>query len=193
MARGFPDLDGLGAEVHPQLPAGGYLGGCLGGALAFACGAALDGSRSLVVPILGDGECETPTTAAAWLATRELPAGHVLPIVHLNGFRMGGPSLLGRMTDQEVTAYFAGHGWRADICHIQQGAEADHLAFQQVFAAAMASAQDAVRPVVVLRCMKGWSGPLCQDQVRQDRILNHCVEGERGVRPGSEFEQRAGA
>lgn len=163
LARAFPNLDGLGAEVHPLLPAGGFLGGCLGGALAFACGTTLDGSPKLVVPIIGDGECETPTTAGAWLPARDLPAGRVLPIVHLNGFRMGGPSLLGRMTDQEVTAYFAGQGWRADIWHIGHSDIADHGAFHQALASAISSSRDAIRVVVVLRCVKGWSGPAVVD------------------------------
>lgn len=108
LVRSFPKVDGLGAEVHPLLPAGDYLGGCLGGALSFAQGAALDAPQRVVMPIIGDGECETPTTAASWLVGRELPNGVVLPIVQVNGFRMGGESVLGRMTDEDLSSYAAG-------------------------------------------------------------------------------------
>jgi xylulose-5-phosphate/fructose-6-phosphate phosphoketolase len=70
----FPDADEWGSEVHPALTAGVYQGGWLGGALSFAQGLALDSPDRVVVPILGDGECETPTTAASWLAGAELVA-----------------------------------------------------------------------------------------------------------------------
>ncbi|MFC6517739.1 hypothetical protein ACFQFR_36140 [Streptomyces goshikiensis] len=92
LCRSFPEVAGLGSEVTPALPAGDFLGGRLGGCLPFAQGAALASSPGrVIVPVLGDGECETPTTAAAWLAAHALPGTPVLPIVHLNGFRMGAP------------------------------------------------------------------------------------------------------
>jgi xylulose-5-phosphate/fructose-6-phosphate phosphoketolase len=97
MVASFPD-DALGSEVHPALPAGAYVGGWLGGALAFAQGIALDTPDRVSVPIIGDGECETPATAASWLAQQALPGARVLPVVHANGHRMGGPSLMGVLT-----------------------------------------------------------------------------------------------
>ena len=103
LAQDFPDVDGLGSEVHPLLPAGAAPGGCLGGALGFSHGLALDLPGRVVVPILGDGECETPTTSASWLAARALPGSAVVPVVHVNGFRMGGRSLLGEMSDAQLS------------------------------------------------------------------------------------------
>jgi xylulose-5-phosphate/fructose-6-phosphate phosphoketolase len=96
LVAAFPDVDGLGSEVHPSLPAGHHVGGWLGGAIAFAQGAAVDAPDRLMVPIVGDGECETPTTAAAWLAHGTLGGPLVLPVIHLNGHRMGSASILVR-------------------------------------------------------------------------------------------------
>lgn len=159
LVRSFPETDGLGAEVHPLLPAGDYLGGCLGGTLSFAQGAALDAPERVVVPIIGDGECETPTTAASWLAARELPNGAVLPIVQVNGFRMGGASVLGRMTDEDLATYAAGLGWMPRVFHLDRGDLGEHAAFHHLFTGAVHDAVQDKRPVIFLRCVKGWSGP----------------------------------
>lgn len=159
LVRSFPEVDGIGAEVHPLLPAGGYLGGCLGGALAFAQGAALDAPPRVVVPIIGDGECETPTTAASWLAGRELSSGSVLPVVQVNGFRMGSTSLLGRMADEELSAYAAGLGWTPRVFHLTRGDLDEHAAFHRLLTEAVHDVLQYERTVIFLRCVKGWTGP----------------------------------
>lgn len=159
LVSSFPDAGDLGSEVHPSLPGGAYMGGWLGGALAFAQGMALDAPARVVVPILGDGECETPTTAAAWLAGRALTEAAVLPVVHLNGQRMGGPSLLGAMSDEEVSAYARGLGWTAVITHVRTGDPAEHLAFHRAMVTGLDAARRGERRVIFLRCVKGWSGP----------------------------------
>lgn len=160
LVTSFPEIDGLGAEIHPALPAGDYLGGWLGGALAFAQGMALDAHDRVVVAILGDGECETPATAASWLAQRAIPGTSVLPVVHLNGRRMGGPSLLGQMTDEEVTAFARGLGWDPVIAHVRTGSLSEHSAFHKSLVDAIGAARRGNRRVVFLRCLKGWSGPV---------------------------------
>jgi xylulose-5-phosphate/fructose-6-phosphate phosphoketolase len=160
LARSFPDLDGLGSEVHPLLPAGGYMGGCLGGTLAFATGMGLDLLRHVVVPVIGDGECETPTAAAAWL-----PAGsaniraNILPVVHINGFRMGSRSLLGGMTDTEIAGYFSGFGRRTVFWHIRDTDAGEHERFQSLLAEMLDETLRSERLVLALRCTKGWGGP----------------------------------
>lgn len=159
LVRSFPEMDGLGNEVHPLLPGGSYLGGCLGGALAFAQGMALDAPHRIAAPIIGDGECETPTVAAAWLASRELPNGAVLPILHLNGFRMGSRSLLSTMTGTQLDAYLAGLGWTPLAFHVRDGRLGEHAAFQDLLRQAIDAASAGERVVVVLRCLKGWGGP----------------------------------
>lgn len=156
----FPDSQGLGSEVHPAFPTGAYMGGWLGGALAFAQGMALDAANRVVVPIIGDGECETPTTAASWLAQRSIPGASVFPVVHLNGYRMGGPSLLGGMSDEQVCVYAQGLGWEPVIQHVRTGDLAEHAAFQQVVADGIDATRQGDRRVVFLRCVKGWSGPV---------------------------------
>ncbi|MED7824701.1 phosphoketolase family protein [Streptomyces chiangmaiensis] len=160
LSKSFPDVDGLGAEVTPALPAGTFLGGRLGGCLPFAQGAALDAPGRIVVPVIGDGECETPTTAGAWLAHRDLAGTAVLPIVHVNGYRMGGPSLLGRLNDDRLRAYFAGLGWEAEIVHVTTGSPTEHAAFQAALWGAMESTLQDRSTVLVLRCVKGWTGPV---------------------------------
>jgi xylulose-5-phosphate/fructose-6-phosphate phosphoketolase len=170
LVRSFPDVDGLGAEVSPLLPAGWYLGGQIGGALAFAQGAALDASSRVVVPVLGDGECETPTTAAAWLAVQALgDRSAVVPVVHVNGFRMGARSLLGSMDDDALRAYAAGLGWHACVVRIDAAGAAEHEAFHEVLASATTESSVGHTRVVFLRCVKGWSGPA---RIAGHRILD---------------------
>ncbi|MFI8943254.1 phosphoketolase [Streptomyces syringium] len=115
LVTGFPH-PATGSEITPLIPGHLHTGGQLGPALAVAQGAALDAPHRLTVALIGDGECETGTTAAAWLGARALHAtgshGTVLPVVLLNGQRMGGPSLLAGLTRRELTAYFTGLGHR---------------------------------------------------------------------------------
>ncbi|MFD9562574.1 hypothetical protein [Streptomyces sp. NPDC059994] len=159
LAQAFPDVDGLGSEVSPALPAGAFLGGRLGGCLPFAQGAALHAPNRVVVPIIGDGECETPTTAASWLAQRSLPDSFVVPIVHVNGFRMGHQSLLGAMNDNELRAYFGGLGWAVRIVRVVEGSATEHSAFQTALWTALEATLSGRPSVLILRCVKGWSGP----------------------------------
>ncbi|WP_331719614.1 hypothetical protein [Streptomyces virginiae] len=157
LCRSFPEVAGLGSEVTPALPAGDFLGGRLGGCLPFAQGAALASSPGrVIVPVLGDGECETPTTAAAWLAAHALPGTPVLPIVHLNGFRMGAPSLLADLTEQALTAYASGLGLSARTVTVPDDG---HEAFHAELAQGVADTLAGRRTVLFMRCVKGWSGP----------------------------------
>ncbi|MEV8535643.1 hypothetical protein [Streptomyces sp. NPDC051211] len=157
LCRSFPEVAGLGSEVTPALPGGDFLGGRLGGCLPFAQGAALAaGSGRVIVPVLGDGECETPTTAAAWLAAQALPGTPVLPVVHLNGFRMGAPSLLAGLDARALTAYAAGFGWSARAVTVPDDG---HEVFHAELAQAVADTLAGRRTVLFMRCVKGWSGP----------------------------------
>ncbi|MFF4457237.1 hypothetical protein [Streptomyces goshikiensis] len=157
LCRAFPEVAGLGSEVTPALPGGDFLGGRLGGCLPFAQGAALaSGPGRVIVPVLGDGECETPTTAASWLAAHALPGTAVLPIVHLNGFRMGAPSLLAGLDARALIAYAAGLGWHARAVTVPDDG---HEVFHTELAQAVADTLAGRRPVLFMRCVKGWSGP----------------------------------
>lgn len=160
LVSAFPDVVGLGSEVHPELPAGSYVGGWLGGALAFAQGATLECPDRVAVPILGDGEIETPTASAAWLAHRSLPRSQVLPVVHLNGYRMGGPSLLGGMSDQQLRQWAIGLGWEPVITHVVHGTESEHHIFHKALRDGIRATRRGKPTVILMRCVKGWSGPI---------------------------------
>lgn len=159
LCRAFPDVDGLGAEVTPSLLAGDYLGGRLGGAFAFAQGAGMDAPHRILVPVIGDGECETPATSAAWLAWRALPGTKVLPVIHVNGFRMGGASLFGAMDDDQLVEYAIGHGWQAAVAHVSVACSDEHAAFQHALRCALQKTGEGEPTALFLRCTKGWGGP----------------------------------
>jgi xylulose-5-phosphate/fructose-6-phosphate phosphoketolase len=159
LASGFPDVDGLGAETCPGLFAGDFLGGRLGGCLPFAQGAGLESPGRITVPVIGDGECETPTTAASWLAHAALGATKVLPIVHVNGYRMGATSLLGTLTDDGLRAWAEGLGWHAAVVSVDNGSLEEHTRFHEALLNAVATVDRGQPMMVLLRCLKGWGGP----------------------------------
>ncbi|WP_067479472.1 phosphoketolase [Actinomadura hibisca] len=161
LVTGFPHTGLLGGEITP-LAGAVYTGGQLGPALAVAQGMALDDSGHLIVPLIGDGECETGATAAAWTARRALIGtgrhGSVLPVVLLNGQRMGGPSLLAQMTPDQIHAYFDGLGYEPLLHHGD-----DITSFRALLATAVARLRplDAPdrQPLIVLTLPKGATGP----------------------------------
>ncbi|SFC61966.1 hypothetical protein [Streptomyces aidingensis] len=159
LCQAFPEVDGLGSEVTPHLLAGGFCGGRLGGALAFAQGAALAVPDHIVMPVIGDGECETPTTAAAWLAGNAIPTARVLPVVHVNGFRMGGRSLLGEMAEGQLKTYASGLGWHPLITEVTDGSLEEHRAFRHALREAVEMTASRRRCALFLCCPKGWGGP----------------------------------
>ncbi len=165
LAADFPQVSGLGAETHPLLPGGISPGGCLGGTLAFSHGLAMAAPERIAVPIIGDGECETPTTAASWLAARTLDPCRVLPILHLNGFRMGSRSLLGAMTETELEAYFSGLGWHARVVRVDGDALEAHRAFSNALADSIQDVVAGTKSTVVFSCVKGWTGPESVDGI----------------------------
>lgn len=161
LVSGFPRAD-IGGEITPMIPDHLHTGGQLGPALAIGQGTVLDAPHRLSVVLIGDGECETGTTAASWLATRALHGtgdhGTVLPVVLLNGLRMGGPSVLSTLSRTELTAYFTGLGHRPVY---SDGLDTGQL--RQALAEALAAAQPLGIPgssrVLVLTLDKGHGAP----------------------------------
>lgn len=171
--RAFSWPGGFPSHLSPPVPGTIHEGGELGYALSTAFGAALDNPDLIVACIVGDGEAETGPTATAWHAAKFLdPAtsGAVLPIVHLNGFKISSPSIYATMSDAELTELFRGYGYQPAIVDVASVDNPDALmahAVDQAFEA-MRSIQQRARagqrarwpwPVLLLRSPKGWTGP----------------------------------
>jgi xylulose-5-phosphate/fructose-6-phosphate phosphoketolase len=172
--RQFSFPGGIPSHVAPETPGSIHEGGELGYALAHAFGAAFDNPDLLVTCVVGDGEAETGPLAASWHSNKFLNPrvdGAVLPILHLNGYKIANPTVLARIPQEELVAYLEGNGWRPVVVEGDEPARV-----HQQFAAALdevleeiAGIQHAARergseerprwPMIVLRTPKGWTGP----------------------------------
>jgi xylulose-5-phosphate/fructose-6-phosphate phosphoketolase len=179
--RQFSFPGGIPSHVAPETPGSIHEGGELGYALAHAFGAAFDNPDLLVACVVGDGEAETGPLATSWHGNKFLNPrtdGAVLPILHLNGYKIANPTVLARIPEAELVALLEGSGWRPLVV-----AGDDPPAVHQLFAAALdqaldgiAEAQDGARngsttprpqwPMIVLRTPKGWTCPKEVDGVR---------------------------
>jgi xylulose-5-phosphate/fructose-6-phosphate phosphoketolase len=160
------------SHVNAETPGAIHEGGELGYALAVSYGAVMDNPDLVVTCVVGDGEAETGPTAAAWHANKFIDpkeSGAVIPILHVNGFKISERTIFGTMDDKELVALFSGYGY--DVCFVQTLEEIDaELAGALEWALAEIRAiQKAARegeaiakprwPMIVLRTPKGWSGP----------------------------------
>jgi xylulose-5-phosphate/fructose-6-phosphate phosphoketolase len=179
--RQFSFPGGIPSHVAPETPGSIHEGGELGYALAHAFGAAFDNPGLLVACVVGDGEAETGPLATSWHGNKFLNPrtdGAVLPILHLNGYKIANPTVLARIPEAELVALLKGYGWRPLIV-----AGDEPAAVHQLFAAALdealdgiAEAQHAARkrsttlrpqwPMIVLRTPKGWTCPKEVDGVQ---------------------------
>src|SRR4029079_7104616 len=106
---------GIPSHVAPETPGSIHEGGELGYALSHAYGAALDNPDLVVACVIGDGEAETGPLAASWHSNKFLDPvgdGAVLPVLHLNGYKIANPTILARIPEDELVALFEGYGWR---------------------------------------------------------------------------------
>jgi len=180
--RQFSFPGGVPSHVAPETPGSIHEGGELGYSLSHAHGAAFDNPDLIVACVVGDGEAETGPLAASWHAHRFLnPAtdGAVLPILHLNGWKIANPAVLARMPEDELDALLRGYGYEPGYVagddppavHQQLAAALDNSIRQirAIQAAARAGDKDAPGdegrpgsprwPMIVLRTPKGWTGP----------------------------------
>ncbi|MFC9790569.1 phosphoketolase [Rhodococcus sp. NPDC127528] len=180
LCRQFSTPGGVPSHVSVQTPGSIHEGGELGYALAHAAGAAFDRPDLLVACVIGDGEAETGPLSASWKLPAFLNArrdGAVLPILHLNGAKIAGPTVLGRSADSDVAAYLSGQGWAPVFVEGDDprmvfralSAAVDH-AYEAITAirraARAGTAADTPRwPAIVLRTPKGWTGPHTVDGV----------------------------
>lgn len=166
LVRRFSWPGGFPSHLSPQVPGVIHEGGELGYGLATAFGAVLDDPGLLAVCIVGDGEAETGPTAASWHAAKFLsPAtdGTVLPVLHVNGYKISSPTIYGTMSDEELAAYFSGCGWSPYIVDVERTADPDALLAETLdLVHAEANAIRKNRdpwPMIVLRSPKGWGAP----------------------------------
>ncbi|MEV8607116.1 phosphoketolase family protein [Amycolatopsis sp. NPDC051373] len=159
LVRRFSWPGGFPSHLSPEVPGVIHEGGELGYALATAFGAAFDDPGLLVACVVGDGEAETGPTAAAWHSPKFTGPGdgRVLPILHLNGYKIASPTLYEAMSDDELTAYFTGCGWTPLLVDVR---DADDPGVPLADALARAHAQvTGPPPMIVLRNTKGLGLP----------------------------------
>ena len=172
--RQFSTPGGVPSHCGPHVPNSIHEGGELGYSLLHAYGAAFDHPRLLVACVIGDGEAETGPLEGSWKGNKFLnPArdGAVLPIVHLNGYKISGPTVDGRTSDAELMQRFRGHGYEPLFVEGD-----DPATMHQLFASALDGCYQEIRliqddarrngfrgrptwPMIVLRTPKGWTGP----------------------------------
>jgi xylulose-5-phosphate/fructose-6-phosphate phosphoketolase len=171
---------GIPSHVSPETPGSIHEGGELGYSLLHAFGAVFDNPDLIACCVVGDGEAETGALAASWHSNKFLnPArdGAVLPILHLNGYKIAGPTVLARIGDEQLTQLMRGYGWEP---HFVSGD--DPGVMHELMAVALDRALDAVHaiqtqaredgfgarhrwPMIVLRSPKGWTGPKSVDGI----------------------------
>ena len=176
--RQFSFPGGVPSHVAPEIPGSIHEGGELGYSLTHAFGAAFDNPDLVVACVVGDGEAETGPLATSWHSNKFLDPvrdGAVLPILHLNGYKIANPTVLARISEDELTRFFEGHGWtpylvagddprsstsswprrstarwpRSGDCNARRGSRA--------------TATRPRWPMIVLRTPKGWTGPAFVD------------------------------
>lgn len=169
---------GIPSHAAPDTPGSIHEGGELGYALVHAFGAVFDNPDLIVCCVVGDGEAETGPLAASWHSNKFLnPArdGAVLPVLHLNGYKIANPTIFGRMSDDQLTHLFSGYGYKP---HFVEGHEPE--AMHQLMAATLDTVLEEMRaiqveartkksttlpvwPMIILRTPKGWTGPKVVD------------------------------
>ena len=172
--RQFSFPGGVPSHVASETPGSIHEGGELGYALVHAYGAAFDNPDLVVACVIGDGEAETGPLAASWHSNKFLNPvtdGAVLPILHLNGYKIANPTVLARIPQEELESLLYGYGYRPitvagdDPANVhQQLATAFDEAFDQIAAIQRAARLDGetgrpLWPMIVLRTPKGWTGP----------------------------------
>ncbi len=173
--RQFSFPGGIPSHAAPETPGSIHEGGELGYALVHAYGAAFDNPDLIVACVIGDGEAETGPLAASWHSNKFLnPArdGAVLPILHLNGYKIANPTILGRASDEDLMHLFEGYGYEPFFVEGHEPAKMHQqmaAAFDKIFdriRAIQKEARDGTAPqacprwpMIVLRSPKGWTGP----------------------------------
>ena len=172
----FPS--GIPSHVAPETPGSIHEGGELGYSMSHAFGAAFDNPDLIVTCVVGDGESETGPLATSWHSNKFLNPvldGAVLPILHLNGYKIAGPTVLGRISHEELDQLFRGYGYNP---YFVEGDDPDEL--HQIMAATLDTVIDEIKeiqtkarnkgfkerpkwPIIIFRTLKGWTCPKVVD------------------------------
>ncbi|MGB6063447.1 MAG: phosphoketolase family protein [Desulfomonilaceae bacterium] len=176
--RQFSFPGGIPSHVSPECPGSIHEGGELGYSLSHAFGAVFDNPNLVVACVVGDGEAETGPLATAWHSNKFLNPitdGAVLPILHLNGYKIANPTILARISQEELDQLLRGYGWTP---HFVEGEEPEKM--HQLMATILEKAVEGIRqiqsnarnkndttrprwPMIVLKSPKGWTGPKVVD------------------------------
>ena len=172
--RQFSFPGGIGSHCTPETPGSIHEGGELGYSLSHGFGAAFDNPDLIVAVAVGDGEAETGPLATSWHSNKFLNPirdGAVLPVLHLNGYKIANPTILARISRDELDALFRGHGWvpyvvegsDPTVMHQKMAETLEHCVeeIRRIQAEARSSGKaDRPRwPMIILRTPKGWTGP----------------------------------
>ncbi len=175
---------GIGSHCTPETPGSIHEGGELGYVLSHACGTAFDNPDLIAIAVVGDGESETGPLATSWHINKFLNPirdGAVLPVLHLNGYKINNPTLLARISHEELESLLRGYGWvpyfvegsEADSMHQAMAATTEHCIQEirtfQYEARANGVAARVHWPMIVLRTPKGWTAPA--------EVAGHRLEG----------------
>ncbi len=181
LCKQFSFPGGISSHVAPETPGSIHEGGELGYSIAHAFGAVFDNPDLIATCVVGDGEAETGPLATSWHSNKFLNPvtdGAVLPILHLNGFKISNPTLLARISHEELVALFKGYGWKP---YFVEGD--DPMTMHRLMAETLDKAMDEIKaiqknarengdttrpewPMIVLRTPKGWTGPKEVDGVK---------------------------
>ena len=177
LSKQFSFPCGISSHVAPETPGSINEGGELGYSMAHAFGAVFDNPNLIAACVVGDGEAETGPLATAWHSNKFLNAkndGAVLPILHLNGYKISNPTVFSRISEDEVRKFFEGCGWEPHFVEVKD--KNDHMAAHRAMAEALDECMDKIKaiqkaaredgaterpewPMIVFRSPKGWTGP----------------------------------
>ena len=174
LCKQFSFPGGISSHVSPETPGSINEGGELGYSLAHAYGAALNNPNLIVACVIGDGEAETGPLSASWNINRimnPVSDGFVLPILHLNGYKIANPTIFSRFSDNELKSFFTSLGYQPYIfdatgksveeCHIEMAKTLDNIVEKIKLIKCLAKTNNNLNfkwPMILLRTPKGWTG-----------------------------------
>lgn len=165
---------GIPSHAAPETPGSIHEGGELGYSIAHATGAIFDNPGLIACCVVGDGEAETGPLATSWHSNKfinPIKDGAVLPILHLNGYKIANPTILGRMSDEQLATLFEGYGWKPcfieghepEIMHQEMARLLDSVIeeIREIQHHARSNADSTLPkwPLIIMRTPKGWTGP----------------------------------